>query len=117
MDKEAPRLDTAKAIANLSGDRELYAQVADAFFEDMPNQLASLDAALATLDFITAHRVAHTIKGMAAAVGAERLRSAALALEQACSAAAEAAIAAADPAMREEYAAVSIELREFLASN
>lgn len=112
-----PRLDTATAISNLGGDRALYAMVVQTFLDDLPNQFAVLEAGLAQGDYATARRGAHTIKGMAMSVGAERLRQAALALEQACHAAEPAAIALADPLLRAELAASATALREYLTAN
>lgn len=112
---DMPRLDTAPALANLAGDRELYAQVAEVFFEDMPSQLAALEGAMTGRDFPTAQRAAHTIKGMAATIGAERLRLIAYGLEQACKACDATAATASCPLLRDEYAAVAAELRAFIA--
>lgn len=116
-DVTTPRLDTATAIANLGGDRALYALVVRTFLDDLANQFAPMDAALGQADYATARRVAHTLKGMAMSVGAERLREKALALEQACHAAEPAAIALADPLLRAELAASATALRDYLAAN
>jgi HPt (histidine-containing phosphotransfer) domain-containing protein len=113
---DAPRLDSAAAIANLAGDRTLYAQVLEVFLEDVSTQTSGLAAAIAAADHGAARRLAHTLKGMAATVGAERLSLRALALEQACKAADAAAIAAAYPSLREEIAATNQALRDYLAA-
>jgi HPt (histidine-containing phosphotransfer) domain-containing protein len=115
MMTDAPRLDTRKALDNLAGDVELYAEVAGVFFEDIPQQLSDLDAALVAKDYPTARRVAHTIKGMAATVGGQRLHFAALALEQACMAADVQSIALTDPVMRAECVETTTALHDFLA--
>jgi signal transduction histidine kinase/DNA-binding response OmpR family regulator len=111
-----PRLDSDGAVANLSGDRALYAQIVEVFLEDQANQLSELTAALAAADHATARRHAHTIKGMASAVGAERLRLRALALEHACKAADPAAIAVAEPPLHTELEATNQALQEYLAA-
>jgi HPt (histidine-containing phosphotransfer) domain-containing protein len=111
---DAPRLDSAGAIANLAGDHMLYGQVVEVFLEDVSTQISDLAAAIAAADHDVARRLAHTLKGMAATVGAERLRLCALALEQACKAGDAAAIAAADPSLREEIAATNQALRDYL---
>lgn len=113
---DAPRIDSAAAIANLAGDSTLYAQVVEVFLEDAGGQASGLAAAIAAADHGAARRLAHTLKGMAATVGAERLRLRALALEQACKAADPAAIAAAYPSLREEIAATNQALRDYLAA-
>ncbi len=112
-----PRLDSAAALANIAGDRDLYRQMIEVYLEDADAQLSGLDAALAARDHGIARRHAHTIKGMAAAVGAERLRLRAFVLEQACKAADPAAVAAAEPPLRAELAATNQALREYLATH
>ena len=51
-----PRLDTAKAIANLGGDRLLYALVVQTFLDDLPNQFAVAEAGLGQGDYATSRR-------------------------------------------------------------
>jgi signal transduction histidine kinase/HPt (histidine-containing phosphotransfer) domain-containing protein/ActR/RegA family two-component response regulator len=111
---DTPRLDTARAISNLGGDRSLYAQVVQIFLDDTVTQLASLDQAVTMGDFVTARRAAHTIKGTSATLGAELLRRVALVMEKACESGDLAAIAGADPAFRAEIAATSAALRAYL---
>jgi HPt (histidine-containing phosphotransfer) domain-containing protein len=111
------RLDSAAAIANLSGDRSLYAQIVEVFLEDQAVQRSELVAALAAADHVAARRHAHTLKGMAATVGAERLRLRALALELACKAADPAAIAVAEPPLHTELEATNQALQEYLAAH
>jgi len=112
-DMDAPRLDTARAIANFGGDGELYRQIAEIFRQDAPAQVAEFDAACAAGDWLTARRAAHSVKGMAASLGAERLRRRAYALEQACAAEDAAAVAAAEPAFRAELMETTTALRTY----
>ncbi|MFC5300855.1 ATP-binding protein [Azospira restricta] len=116
-DGAAARLDTAAAIRNLGGDRALYRQIVPTFLDDLAEQLAGLDAALAAGDFGGARRAAHSVKGMSASVGAERLRRDAQALENACAAADAAAVAAAAPPFRSEAEAVGVAMRDYLAAD
>ena len=111
---DIPRLASAEAIRNLGGDADLYAQIVQIFLDDTAGQITSLDTALASGDFVTARRAAHSIKGTSASLGAELLRHAALAMEKACEAADRDAIAAVDPAFRAEISASCAALREFL---
>ncbi|MBI2306264.1 MAG: response regulator [Rhodocyclales bacterium] len=117
---EVPRLDPAAAIRNMGGDRELYAQIGPTFLQDLVEQQADLDAALAAGDFPRARRVAHSVKGMSASVGAKRLCQKAQALETACNATnvdAADAIAAADSAFRVEAEAARAAMADYLAAN
>lgn len=69
--------DMQKLMDSTCDDRELAAQVVEVFFADIPVQLDDLDQALHDGDAKTAERIAHTIKGASATVGAELLRMAA----------------------------------------
>ncbi len=110
------RLNAAKAIANLGDDRELYVQGLDMFLDDALAQLATLDAALASGDYPTACRAAHSLKGTAATFGAECLQAQALEMEIACKAADPLAISAADPAFREELNATLAAIKAYQAA-
>ena len=111
------RLNTAEAIGNLGDDKALYLQIAQIFLDDIADQLAIFDAAFASGDHPTARRVAHTIKGTSATIGAELLHHHAVALEHACLAVDSVAIAAIVPVMHAEVGAVRIALQEYLAAN
>ncbi|MCD8139274.1 MAG: Hpt domain-containing protein [Planctomycetaceae bacterium] len=74
--------DMNQLLESTCDDRELAAQVVGVFLNDIPKQLADLDAAIAAADVKTAERVAHSIKGAAATVGGESLRATALDCEQ-----------------------------------
>ena len=56
-------------------DIEMAKVILETFLEDMPNQISSLDDAIKTKSYDIATRVAHTIKGAASNVGAEKLRA------------------------------------------
>ncbi|HZX30639.1 MAG TPA: ATP-binding protein, partial [Rhodocyclaceae bacterium] len=114
---EAARLDAEAAIQRFGGDPETYLQIAPTFLEDLAVQLGDLGQALAAADFTSAHRVAHSLKSMSAAVGADRLRDKALILEAACGAADRVGIAAAEADLRAEAEATDEALRAYLAEN
>ena len=58
----------------LMDDRELAVTVLQAFLEDTPRQIETLKEHAAAGDIRKVERGAHTIKGAAANIGAERLR-------------------------------------------
>jgi two-component system sensor histidine kinase/response regulator len=110
------RLDAAKAMANLGEDAELYAQVLAVFLDDAPNQLVSLDAALAIGDYQTASRAAHSLKGTSATLGADRLSAQALKMEKACKGGDKEMITAIDADFRAELHASLAAMKDYLAS-
>jgi HPt (histidine-containing phosphotransfer) domain-containing protein len=68
------------------GDHELIVRVIDIFRTDVPRQIHALREFLERADAPGALRYAHSIKGAAANVGAERLRSVALDMEKSATA-------------------------------
>jgi CheY-like chemotaxis protein/HPt (histidine-containing phosphotransfer) domain-containing protein len=70
-------------LARLMGDRRLAATVVNRFIEDVPAQLNTLRERLEQGDAEGTRRQAHTLKGAAATVAAEDLRSLGLAIESA----------------------------------
>jgi len=113
---DLPLLDTAEAIDNLGGDADLYRQVVELFRDDANAQLAALESALTSGDYPTGRRIAHTLKGTAASVGALRLRAAAYVLESACASGNPSAVANALPALKDEIGAAQRVLGEFIAA-
>jgi len=80
---EERRFDMTILINRMMGDEEMAREILDGFMEDMPDQIAALKEALEAGDSPLAERLAHTIKGASANVGAEELRNAALQMEEA----------------------------------
>jgi CheY-like chemotaxis protein/HPt (histidine-containing phosphotransfer) domain-containing protein len=75
---DARPIDVAGAVERMGGDREIYFEVLRSALDDLPQ----LRARLLKPDEAPARaRVAHTIKGLAGTVGAERLREAAWRVE------------------------------------
>ena len=74
--------DFAAAIDRLGGSRALWQKLGRRFL-DTPRDAAEIERALAAGNADTARRVAHTLKGVAAALGALALSEAASAVEQA----------------------------------
>jgi HPt (histidine-containing phosphotransfer) domain-containing protein len=77
-------LNVNELLRRLDNDLELAAELTEIFLEDTPGQIARLTDALDNDDATTAERLAHSIKGASASVGAEQLRDVGLAMEKAC---------------------------------
>lgn len=73
--------DVTHIMTAVADDRDLAEQVIGLFLSDIPLQLQQLGEAIADSDAATAQRIAHSIKGAAATVGAEMLRAVAYAGE------------------------------------
>jgi HPt (histidine-containing phosphotransfer) domain-containing protein len=67
----------------LGGDRRLLDELVGIFIDDGPKRLQAIRAALTASDVRQVEHVAHSLKGSAAILGATRLQTAALALEDA----------------------------------
>lgn len=79
----APLLfDRNLALQNLDGDEELLAELIALFLEEAPKRLAALEEAQRRGDLTALKEAAHTLKGMAAQIGAVRLKEQAAGLEQ-----------------------------------
>ena len=84
MDRAAERpVDLAVAMRWLGGDRHLLSELVGIFVDDSPKRLQAIRAALTAADVRQIEHVAHNLKGSAAILGATRLQTAALALEDA----------------------------------
>lgn len=78
-----PVLHLDEAIARM-GDREIYLEIAHYFAGRMRETLGELLGKLNDGDMENATRLAHSLKGNCATIGAEELRTACLALERLC---------------------------------
>ncbi len=74
--------DRAAMLARLMDDEELAGIILESFLGDLPRQIEMLRQALDADDMTVAVRQAHTIKGAAANVGGEQLRTEALTMEE-----------------------------------
>lgn len=84
MDRAAEHpVDLAVAMRWLGGDRRLLSELVGIFVDDGPKRLQAIRAALTAADVQQIEHVAHNLKGSAAILGATRLQTAALALEDA----------------------------------
>ncbi len=77
-----PVLDPAMAMAGMGG-KETYLVVLEKFIPNQGEAVQSIQAALAANDRMTAERFAHTLKGIAATIGAVSLAESASRLEDA----------------------------------
>jgi HPt (histidine-containing phosphotransfer) domain-containing protein len=82
--EQLPCLDAAPAIANF-GDEGLYKIMIGLFISDQGPSVSSIQNALDQSDIQTARRIAHTLKGAAATIGALQLAETAKQLEAALS--------------------------------
>ena len=78
--------DRAGLMARLMDDEDLARMVVEGFLEDIPKQIAALKGYLETGDVTGIERQAHTIRGVSANVGGERLREVAFEMEKAAKA-------------------------------
>lgn len=76
-------LDDNAAVERI-GDRSIYLEIAHYFGSHLQQSLASLAQALERRDSENATRLAHSLKGNCATVGAETMRSRCHALEKLC---------------------------------
>ena len=76
-------VDLEVALRWLGGDRHLLLELVDLFVEDIPKRVIGLREASTTLDVHEIERLAHSLKGSAAILGATGVQAAALTLEEA----------------------------------
>ena len=74
---KGPRIEREAAIEKLGGDAALYATVTERFAKEAPKSVDDMAAALRSGVRKDAHRMAHTLKGNAALIGAIDLSQAA----------------------------------------
>jgi signal transduction histidine kinase/HPt (histidine-containing phosphotransfer) domain-containing protein len=76
-------LDMDEAVKRLSGQKELYMQLLERYLDEYEHVDQKIKEALDQENYQAAHRLAHTIKGLASSLSAKPLRICALALEKA----------------------------------
>ncbi|MFA6506970.1 MAG: PAS domain S-box protein [Treponemataceae bacterium] len=77
-----PGLDIDAGIANIGGNGEFYLRLLGKFRDDYEKIASTIQTALDAADRETAHRIAHSLKGIAGTIGAKELSRSAAALEQ-----------------------------------
>ncbi|MFO7985724.1 MAG: PAS domain S-box protein [Desulfatiglandaceae bacterium] len=81
-DTQGDPMDFQKALAEFEGDKELLIDVLKGFLENASEQIGLIGEAISNHNFKDIRREAHTIKGGAANLTAERLSGVALELEK-----------------------------------
>ena len=77
-----PIFDEKDAMDRLGGDSELLMTIIGVFLEACEEQVQRLHQAINTADYKSAYREAHSIKGAAANISAQRIRTVAAELEK-----------------------------------
>jgi len=113
---EPPHVNHERALALLDGDKGLYRKVAGMFMEDAPARWKEFQEAWGRGERETAIRAVHTLKSLAASVGAEALRDHARALEDASKSGNAPAVTAGTGAVERELGKVRTALQTFLGS-
>ena len=85
VDLDIPGLDTANGLRRVLGKKELYLSMLRKFAASQQHVASEIVAALDAGDWSSAERLAHTLKSVAANIGAGELKSAAGLLETAIS--------------------------------
>ncbi len=75
-------LEITETLARLGGDVQLLGDLYAAFSADAPSKLEKIDDALAQGDLSEARKLAHSLKGAAAAIGAIQARALAERMEK-----------------------------------
>ena len=76
-------LDKAPALERLGGNQALFERLLGEVRKTQAGAARQIEAAIQSADIPQAHRLAHSLKGVAATIGAARLREAALQMETA----------------------------------
>ncbi len=89
-------VDIAGALDRFGGDETLYARILQSYLNDIRQLPDQFEQTLAQNDLLAATRLAHTLKGLSATVGASYLAAVALQTETALKSAVETCASAAD---------------------
>jgi len=94
----------------LMNNEMIIAKVLEVFLEETPNHLDSMEAALQQSEYNRVHTFAHSIKGSAGNIGAQRLRECAFAVEQAARASDEPTVFRMVPMVRSCFESLRTEI-------
>ena len=78
---DAEIFDVTTALTRIGDDSEFLKELIILFIDDVPKQISKMYELLTAKDYVMLSRVAHTIKGSAANIGAKQLSSACFSLE------------------------------------
>jgi HPt (histidine-containing phosphotransfer) domain-containing protein len=81
--KEDKVVDAEEALERLDGDRTLLELIWQTFIDEASHKMSELRSALDNNDVEVSERLAHSIKGAAANIGAMSLKTVAFGMEQA----------------------------------
>lgn len=82
MNMKPEQIDKQKALRWLEGDDQMLATIKTLFIKNVPSQVDSLKMFIDAGDSSSAERVAHTIMGSSAMIGAGRMSEEACKIEQ-----------------------------------
>lgn len=108
--RQFPIWDRESMLARVMGDEDLLHFIAQSFLADAPLQVEALGQYTQMGDFEGVANQAHTLKGAAANVGGERLRTAVYHLEEAAVVGQPTAVAAQLRAVQEAFTELEIEM-------
>lgn len=66
-------LDRNRGVANVNGNERLFEKLLHEFCTDHHTDVERIRGAMSSRDFETAHRIAHTLKGVSGTLGANRI--------------------------------------------
>jgi signal transduction histidine kinase/CheY-like chemotaxis protein/HPt (histidine-containing phosphotransfer) domain-containing protein len=81
VEKQRPVFDKSSLLRRVGDDEEFLAKLVALFLQDIPKQISSLEEALKKNDGLLCERIAHSIKGSSANLGAESIRMVASEME------------------------------------
>lgn len=100
---DQPPLDCGSALGWLEGDARMLEKLKILFIRNVPPQLEGLGASLDSGDIATAERLAHTIVGSTAMIGAKSMSARAGEVERSAMAGDLAGAKAGHEALKEEF--------------
>lgn len=103
---DKPDLNPDFLLEISGGDQELIEEIVAVFRDDVPPRLDEIDAAMGAGDIAEVARVAHSLKGAAGSLGAERLEALALLLEDAAKGGNASVCGAVQPQLRDALGAL-----------
>lgn len=106
-----PVFDEQMLLEMLGGSRELACEIAASAMADMPDYLDQLERAIAAENWVEAHHVAHTMKGLSAQIAGCRLSQHLKDLVTQLKADGRPELAAVSGVLREEYRQLELAVR------
>lgn len=117
LDGILPPVNLSRIADELTKDVVLQKKLYQVYLGDMGNRLVELDHALESMDYPALRRVAHSIKGTSANIGAVGMQALAFQVEKAAEARDSDKVPPKAEELKEEYAIVRDFLLKFIASD